>query len=215
MIKPRYEIPSRPQFSQKVIPALYEKVKAAVVHDLAKASAVTLMTDVWTSRAIESYLTVTAHHITPDWNMVCHVLQTRPIYEQHSSRNLAEGLNQAVLERPATTISVTTDDARNIREAGLGPQIGCFVTESALKKNKDITTLSDQDVRTAEEVIEVLKPLKILTTLMSTESSPSVSMILPLKTTVLNSMEPKEEYSHFFHKCTALDPRFKAPSSCG
>lgn len=84
------------------------------------------------------------------------------------------------------------------------------LTESALKKNKDITTLSDQDVRTVEEVIEVLKPLKILTTLMSTESSPSVLMILPLKTTVLNSMEHKEEDSDFFHECTALDPRFKA-----
>lgn len=45
---------------------------------------------------------------------------------------------------------------------------------------------------------------------MSTESSPSISMILPLKTTVLNSMEPKEEDIDFFHKCRALDPRFKA-----
>ncbi|XP_078143555.1 E3 SUMO-protein ligase ZBED1-like [Centroberyx gerrardi] len=108
------------------------------------------------------------------------------------------------------------------------------LTEKALKKNKDITTLSDQDVRMAEEVIEVLKPLKTLTTLMSTQATPSVSMILPLKTTVLNSMEPNEEDSptvrevkaairenledrysachDFLHKCTALDPRFKALS---
>lgn len=144
VIEPRYEIPSRPQFSQKVIPALYEKVKAAVVHDLAKASAVTLTTDVRTSRAIESYLTVTAHHITPEWNMVCHVLQTRPIYEQHRSTNLAEGLNQAVLEwkleRPAATIPVTTDNSRNIVnsvcEAGLGPQIGCFVHTINLASQK-------------------------------------------------------------------------------
>lgn len=98
------------------------------------------------------------------------------------------------------------------------------LTENALKKSK-IATLSDQDVRMAEEVIEVL------TTLMSTESTPSVSMILPLKTTVRNSMEPKEEDSptvrevkaairenledrhsachDFLHKCTALDPMFK------
>lgn len=45
--------------------------------------------------------------------------------------------------------------------------------ENALKKNKDIPTLSDQDVRIAEEVIEVFKPLKTLTTLMSTESTHS------------------------------------------
>lgn len=317
VIEPRYEVPSRPHFSQKVMPALYEKVKTAVIHDLANASAIALTTDTWTSRATESYLTVTAHHITPDWNMVSHVLQTRPLYEQHTSTNLAGELKQAVLEwkleRPGTIIPVTTDNARNIvnsvSEAGLGPQIGCFahtinlasqkatglnqvsrvlgrvrrivsffhhsttaahileskqemldlpkhtlihdvttrwnssydmleryieqqaavfsaLRENALKKNKDITTLSDQDVRIAEEVIEVL------TTLMNTESTSSVSMILPLKTTVLNSMEPKEEDStvvrdikaairenlmdrysachDFLYKCTALDPRFKA-----
>jgi len=69
------------------------------------------------------------------------------------------------------------------------------LTEKALKKNKEISTLSDQDVKTAEEVLEVLKPLKTITTLMSTESTPSPSMILPLKTTVLNSMAPNEEDS--------------------
>lgn len=82
----------------------------------------------------------------------------------------------------------------------------------------------------AEEVIEVLKPLKTLTTLISTEATPS-STILPLKATVLHSMEPndgdsatvtqveaairenlEDRYSScqdFLHKRTALDPRFK------
>ena len=48
------------------------------------------------------------------------------------------------------------------------------LTEKALKKNKNINTLGDQDVRMAEEVIEVLKPLKTITTLMCTETTPSV-----------------------------------------
>lgn len=34
--EPRYEIPSHPHLSQKVIPALYERAKIAVVHDLSK-----------------------------------------------------------------------------------------------------------------------------------------------------------------------------------
>ncbi|XDV29349.1 hypothetical protein PO909_032486, partial [Leuciscus waleckii] len=106
------------------------------------------------------------------------------------------------------------------------------LTEKTLKKNKEISTLSDQDLKIAEDVLEVLKPLKTITTLMSTESTPSVSMILPLQTTVLNSMAPNEEDSptvreiktaitenlknrysachDFLHKCTVLDPRFKA-----
>ena len=106
VIEPRYVVPSRPHFSQKVIPALYEENKSAVVHHLSNASAVALTTDGWTSRATESYLTVTAHHITSEWDMVSHVLQTRPIYDQHTSVNLAAALKEAVLEwdleRPGT-----------------------------------------------------------------------------------------------------------------
>ncbi|XP_060765517.1 uncharacterized protein LOC132873736 [Neoarius graeffei] len=104
------------------------------------------------------------------------------------------------------------------------------LTEQALKR-KEISTLSDQEVKMAEEVIVVLKPLKTLTTLISTEATPSASLILPLKATVLHSMEPndgdsatvtqvkaairenlEDRYSScqdFLHKCTALDLRFK------
>ncbi|XP_076879095.1 E3 SUMO-protein ligase ZBED1-like [Brachyhypopomus gauderio] len=103
------------------------------------------------------------------------------------------------------------------------------LTEQALKK-KDISILSDQEVKMTEEVIVILKPLKTLTTLISSEATPSASMILPLKATVLHSMEPndgdsaivtqvkaairenlEDRYScqDFLHKCTALDPRFK------
>lgn len=70
-----------------------------------------------------------------------------------------------------------------------------------------------------------MKPLKTLTALICTEASPSASMILPLKATVLHSMEPNDEDSatviqvkaairenlegryssceDFLHKCTA------------
>ncbi len=111
------------------------------------------------------------------------------------------------------------------------------LTEKTLKKNvKDIITLSD-DVRVAEEVLQVLKPLKTVTSLLSTETSPSVSMILPLKTRILQSMAPSVEDSpitrdvktairedlkprytspptlqDYPHRSTALDPRFKSLS---
>ncbi len=112
------------------------------------------------------------------------------------------------------------------------------LTDKTLKKNvKDIITLSDDDVRVAEEVLQVLKPLKTVTSLLSTETSPSVSMILPLKTRVLPSMAPSVEDStitrdvktairedlkprytspptlqDYLHRSTALDPRFKSLS---
>lgn len=55
-------------------------------------------------------------------------------------------------------------------------------TEKALK---NIIALSDQDVRVAEVVTELLKPLKIMKKLKSNETILSVSIILPLKTKML------------------------------
>ncbi|KAL1250490.1 hypothetical protein QQF64_018286 [Cirrhinus molitorella] len=65
------------------------------------------------------------------------------------------------------------------------------ITDKAVKKNcKDIVTLSANDVRLAENVITVLKPLK---TLMCTESSPS--MVLPMKMMILKSMALSDDDS--------------------
>lgn len=326
VIEPRYNIPSRAHFSQTVIPALYQKTKAQIENQLAKAAAVALTTDGWTSRATQSYLTVMAHFITDEWELKSHVLQTRPL-ESHTSEDLAKGMTEAVevwkLERDNVTIPVTTDNARNIVNAvvgaaGLGPQIGCFahvinlasqkamavqqisrllakirkivtffhrsttaahvlktkqellqlpvhkliqdmpttwnssydmieryieqqaavysaITDKSVKKNvKDIMTLSENDMRLAENVITVLKPLKTVTTLMCTESSPSASMVLPMKMMILMSMVLSDDDSpavkdvktaikndlqqrytapdlqEYLHKSTALDPRFKS-----
>ena len=44
-----------------------------------------------------------------------------------------------------------------------------FMDRSVKKNIKDIVTLSDADIKLAEDVIQVLKPLKTITTLMSTD----------------------------------------------
>lgn len=330
VLEPRYKLPSRYHFTSQVVPDLYEQERKKIVGELSKASSVALTTDGWTSRATESYVTVTAHYITAEWEMRSPVLQTRPLYESHTGTNLAQVLTAAVeewkLERPNRSIPVTTDNAKNqvnaVIEASLGAHIPCFahvinlasqrgitvnqmdrilgrirrvvsffhrsttaahvlktkqellmkkeneqhklihdvptrwnstydmleryleqqapiyaaVTDKSLKKNvKDIVTLSDTDVRVAEEVLQVLKPLKTVTTLLSTETAPSVSLILPLKATLLKSLVPSEEDSSitrdvkaairedltpryppdvqdYLHRATALDPRFKSLS---
>ncbi|XP_059902138.1 E3 SUMO-protein ligase ZBED1-like [Gadus macrocephalus] len=293
VLEPRYDIPSRTHFSDNIVPGLYEQEKKKVVDELAVAPSVALTTDGWTSRGTVSYVTISAHFITADWEMRSPVLQTRPLYENHTGSHLAQVLTQAVeewkIKRPTTNIPVTTDNAKNlinaVNEAGLGPQIGCFahvvnlasqkgisvnrmdrllgrirkvvshfhrsttaahvlktrqemlklpthklihdvptrwnstydmleryleqqaaiysaLTDKTLKKNvKDIITLSDDDVRVAEEVLQVLKPLKTVTSLLSTETSPSVSMILPLKTRILQSMVWKCGRQHHHSRC--------------
>ncbi|XP_063049938.1 E3 SUMO-protein ligase ZBED1-like isoform X1 [Engraulis encrasicolus] len=327
VLEPRYVMPTRRYFGTNVIPHLYEETRQDIVKELSEACQVALTTDGWTSRSTESYLTVTAHHITPQWELRSCVLQTRPIYESHTSEFLSQKLREVVeewaLERGSGSIPVTTDNAKNIVNAvglteGLGPQISCFahtvnlaaksaisnaqiarllarvrkvvtffhrsttaafvlktkqdlltlpdhklihdvqtrwnstydmleryveqqaaiysaVTDKDMKKKtKDIILLNDGETKLAEGLIEVLKPLKNVTTLMSTETSPSVSMIMPLQSMVLKAMaqsaddssaikdakaaiskDLQSRYSDpslqdYLHRATALDPRFKS-----
>lgn len=99
---------------------------------------------------------------------------------------------------------------------------------------KDIALLTDDEQKMAEELIEVLKPLKTVTKLMSSETIPTTSMILPLKEMILKAMAPGDKDSRaikevkeaialdlgkrytdpdlqmYLLKATALDPRFKS-----
>ncbi len=54
--------------------------KAKVEEGLSTAESIAITTDGWTSRATDSYMTITAHYITGNWQIANHVLQTRPVY---------------------------------------------------------------------------------------------------------------------------------------
>lgn len=75
VLEPRYTIPSRQHFSDKALPELYEKKKTELKSNLAEAVAVALTTDGWTSRATESYVTITCNYIDKEWKLRSNVLQ--------------------------------------------------------------------------------------------------------------------------------------------
>lgn len=86
-LEPRYTIPSRPHFSENVIPALYLSTKNDVKLLLSQAERVAITTDGWTSCSNQGYVTITSHHIDPEWKMKTFVLQTRVLNEGHTGKN--------------------------------------------------------------------------------------------------------------------------------
>ncbi len=98
VLEPRYQLPSRPHFSQNVLPHLYSEVRAKLVKDMSNAKFIALTTDGWTSRVTQSFMTITAHYITDNWVIKNPVLQTRAVYESHTSDHLSEILQRAVAE---------------------------------------------------------------------------------------------------------------------
>lgn len=149
---------------------------------------------------------------------------------------------QKILQLPSHKLvqDVTTrwNSSHSMLKHYLEQQAAVFtaLTDGSIKKNiKDIVTLSDADMKLAKDVVQVLKPLKMITTLMSTEQTPTLSMILPLKLRTLMSMkhssdsttvkkmktaittdfedrypDTNEALTDFLHVSTAIDPLFKS-----
>ncbi|XP_070403831.1 E3 SUMO-protein ligase ZBED1-like [Nothobranchius furzeri] len=93
-LEPRYAVPSRQHITDIALPNVYNEAKATVLDSLGSAEMVALMCDAWTSRATESYVTVTAHHINDEWILQSHVLQTRAMHETHTGEHIAALLKE-------------------------------------------------------------------------------------------------------------------------
>uniref|UniRef100_A0A8C4SQW8 BED-type domain-containing protein n=1 Tax=Erpetoichthys calabaricus TaxID=27687 RepID=A0A8C4SQW8_ERPCA len=113
-VEPRYAIPSRQLFTKK-----------KVAEALKKATRVALTSDAWTSRAVQSYVTFTAHYITDNWELESRVLQTTAINESHTAAHIKENIQSVAQEWQLTTtdLVIVTDNAANMLAAA---QLGNF-----------------------------------------------------------------------------------------
>ena len=130
-IEPRYKLPTRATFTDSALPALYKETKEKVMGSMRKASRVAVATDAWTSVATESYVTITAHYISENWQIVSNVLQTRAVYESHTGAHMARLLLDVVEEwqlKDKSSVLVTDNAANMISAAEIGkfPDVKCF-----------------------------------------------------------------------------------------
>lgn len=113
------------------------------------------------------------------------------------------------------------------------PAICAALLSSEVRKSeKDLCTLTESDVTTAEEIVIALKPMKEATLYMSTEKTPTLSVVAPLQDTLINGLQEiagdtpiiKEmkatmavdlqkrylDQKDTLYACSAMDPRFKS-----
>lgn len=130
-LEPRYKLPTRSHFSEKIMPKLYHETKVKIMASMSRAHRVAVTCDSWTSVTTESYVTITAHYISEDWTILSHVLQTRAVYKYHTGAHLAELLSYVVEEWQLSDKDVVllTDNASNMIAAaqiGTFPHVKCF-----------------------------------------------------------------------------------------
>ena len=114
-LEPAYAVPSR-KHVMMVLHGLYDDVKAHLLAELDSVEHVALTTDHWTSRAVDSYLGLTAHFVNQHWELVTRVLQTREVKERHTSANVADDLRSIVEEwrLSSKVVAIATDNAANM-----------------------------------------------------------------------------------------------------
>ena len=86
MMEPHYRIPTRKHLTKVCVPRLYAQTNAHIKASLASTERVALMCDGWTSRKTEAYVTIMAHFINKEWELVTYVLRKMP--ESHTGPNL-------------------------------------------------------------------------------------------------------------------------------
>ena len=128
LLNPDYKVPCSTTVSKNLL-LLYEEQKADII-SLITNSDVAMTTDLWTSIGARSYITVTGHFITAEWQYRSIVLATRPMDERHTGIHVADTL-QAIQQEfeIRKLVGLSTDNAAYMKVAGshLGTiHINCF-----------------------------------------------------------------------------------------
>ncbi|GFO47760.1 Zinc finger bed domain-containing protein 1 [Plakobranchus ocellatus] len=146
-----------------VLPHIYNEEKKKVFDALQEATAVSMTTDIWSSRAMQGYMTVTAHFISNDWKMMSHVLETSRMVESHTAENIASKLTRVMEEwKISDKISaVVTDNAANVVKAvGLLKEPTCALIQTCFPSDTWAVSLSlNLVVTTALKDAEDVKPV--------------------------------------------------------
>ncbi|CAK1553203.1 unnamed protein product [Leptosia nina] len=130
---PRYNIPSRPYFSDNVIPEIYRKVVEKIKSLLSETDYISVTTDMWTSlHNHNSFLSFTAHFIDRQFNFKHVVLSIKHFEGQHTAMNIAMSLQEiANLWDVRKNIHIVLhDNGRNIVKAVSGAELAlarCFI----------------------------------------------------------------------------------------
>lgn len=134
VLEPRYKLPSRTTFSQSLVPALYasekKKLQVLLENELSNVPSLSLTTDTWTSRSNDSFLCLTAHYLTKDFDNRSFVLGNKNKGVSHS--RLFIGQLEEIVEEwklPKMPIFVVSDNGANIKaalERSSWERVSCF-----------------------------------------------------------------------------------------
>lgn len=159
MLNPGYTLPTRKTLSESILPKVYAKVLEKVKEQIAKAAAICITTDAWTSSVQDGYVAITAHFIDTDTHKLCTVMiGCIEFEERHTSLNLKSFLETKFEEwniRQYVNV-IVSDNAANILSAvrlGGWRSLSCYAHTINLVVQSSLDAISDT-MRRVKDVIE-------------------------------------------------------------
>ena len=120
-VEPGYKVPNAVHIA-KVVHQKHDIGKRALKERLqTEGGSIAITLDIWTSCANDAYISLMAHFITPDWQMVSCVLATSPFPGHHTGVNIADKLKEIVSSYDLETsclIALVHDQGSNMELAG-------------------------------------------------------------------------------------------------
>lgn len=116
----RYTVPSRPHFSQTALPNMYKTCRNKVAAELKFVKHFAATSDLWSSRTMDPYLSLTLHYIDDEWKLRNRCLETAYFPADHTSEMIAQGLRDMLSAwelAEDNLVAITTDNGANIVKA--------------------------------------------------------------------------------------------------
>lgn len=179
LLDPRYILPSKFKIREKIMKEMYSDTCQKLKEILKNVNYVAITSDSWTSRATESYLTVTCHFVTNDFEIKSSVLSTKPLENgiNHTAENIAFALNAIFIEWDIQNkIScIVTDNAANmlkVCELLKKKSLPCFAhtVNLVVQDTTSISPLKDI-IAKCKEIVRFMKSSNVATEIFKQEQN--------------------------------------------
>ncbi|XP_030760921.1 zinc finger BED domain-containing protein 1-like [Sitophilus oryzae] len=121
LMDPRDVLPSKFTIREKIMKQIYDDSHQMLKDILKNVKYVAITSDSWSSRATESYLTVTCHFVSSNFELKSAVLSTKPLENgvNHTAENISCALKDLFVEWGIENkiSGIVTDNAANMMKA--------------------------------------------------------------------------------------------------
>ena len=131
-LDPQYKLPTRNYFSETAVPSAYSRIRGEMMTEISSVGHFSLTTDMWSSRRMTPYMSLTFHYIDSEWTLIAKCLQCSFLPEDHTADNIQDALQEALHEwglKEENVVCITTDSGANIKAAARQlewPWLSCF-----------------------------------------------------------------------------------------